>query len=644
MTFYSANVRHAIYIERYKARVVREIVALVNGVSNDLFTYIAASDLESMTRRELDRLLVQVRRIVNDGYGEITPRIADALEQFAVYEAEWTANAVTRAGLVADMGVPSDADLWSAMYSRPFQGRLLRDWLTALPANTAARVRQTIRQGYVDGLGSIEIARQIRGTRSRQGVMDISRRGSEAMVRTAVAHTSNAARTRTYKQNPRINGEQWVSVLDHRTSSICRARDGEIYLVGEGPRPPAHINCLTGDSLISASPSITGASKRWFNGEIIIIKTSGNRKLSCTPNHPVLTDKGWVAAGDLDFSHKIACRVVGEAMSSVDAQDDNTKPSISDVAETFLAHGGVFSAKVPISAPDFHGDGADGEVAIVGAYGALGIKFNSKISEGLRNSNFIWRDDAITRVSRFDLFSVRPFPTSGGLVRFFGQVRNLIWRCASHARLLLLGSVSRHPAIVEQYRGYNRRPRSEATSYPRYTNPVIEHVNNLLSVDDSGGALMLSNGRHISSIQSAIQNRSGDIELSAYLLGGNAFNVELDGLADLRRVSFSGHVFNLETVDGYYLTDNIVTHNCRSTMIPVTQGNRAAVETRPTYNDWLTNQPESVQDDILGPTRAQLFREGNYTVDRFVDQSGQEYTLDQLRQRDSDTFSELFGD
>ena len=79
-------------------------------------------------------------------------------------------------------------------------------------------------------------------------------------------------------------------------------------------------------------------------------------------------------------------------------------------------------------------------------------------------------------------------------------------------------------------------------------------------------------------------------------------------------------------------------------MIPVTQGNRAAVEARPTYNDWLTTQPESVQDDILGPTRGQLFREGNYTVDRFVDQSGQEYTLDQLRQRDSDTFSELFGD
>jgi SPP1 gp7 family putative phage head morphogenesis protein len=327
MTFYSANVRHAIYIERYKARVAREIAALVNSVSNDLFTYIAASDLENMTRRELDRLLVQVRRIVNDGYGEITPRIADALEQFAVYEAEWTASAVTRAGLVTDMGVPSDADLWAAMYARPFQGRLLRDWLTSLPANTAARVRQTIRQGYVDGLGSTEIARQIRGTRSRQGVMDISRRGAEAMVRTAVAHTSSRARDLTYEANG-VKYVQEVSVLDGRTSAQCRGLDGKIWRIGS---------------------------------------------------------------------------------------------------------------------------------------------------------------------------------------------------------------------------------------------------------------------------------------------------------SDEKRNKPPGHL------------------NCRRTRIPVTPGNRVAVQTRPTYNDWLTTQPESVQDDILGPTRAQLFREGNYTVDRFVDQSGQEYTLDQLRQRDSATFDEVFS-
>jgi hypothetical protein len=79
-------------------------------------------------------------------------------------------------------------------------------------------------------------------------------------------------------------------------------------------------------------------------------------------------------------------------------------------------------------------------------------------------------------------------------------------------------------------------------------------------------------------------------------------------------------------------------------MIPVTSGNRAALQARPTYNDWLKQQPASVQDDILGPTRGKLFREGGFTVDRFTDRSGQEYTLDQLRQRDQEAFDEALAD
>lgn len=36
---------------------------------------------------------------------------------------------------------------------------------------------------------------------------------------------------------------RWVSVLDSRTSPICRSRSGRIYPAGSGPRPPAHARC-----------------------------------------------------------------------------------------------------------------------------------------------------------------------------------------------------------------------------------------------------------------------------------------------------------------------------------------------------------------------------------------------------------------
>jgi len=341
MTFFDSATRHAIYVERYKKQLARQVIELLDDLTGSLFNEVAASDLERMTRRDLNRLLARLNRVIADGYDPITAQVESALRDFAVYEAEWQAVNIVRAGLLADIGTPSDADLWAAMFSSPFQGRLLRDWLSELHANTAKRVRETIRQGYVDGLGSAEIARLIRGTRGRSGVMDISRRGAEAMVRTAVAHTANAARDRTYQQNPVIKSVQWVSVLDHRTSSPCRNNDGRV-----GP---------------------VKRSRKW-----------------------------------------------------------------------------------------------------------------------------------------------KPPPGFKALE-------------------------------------------------PRMVRPPI----------------------HI---------------------------------------------------------------NCRSTMVPLTDGNRAALASRPTYDDWLRQQPKAVQDDVLGPKRGRLYRDGKYTVDRFTDDSGQEYTLDQLRAKDAATFEEVFGD
>jgi SPP1 gp7 family putative phage head morphogenesis protein len=56
------------------------------------------------------------------------------------------------------------------------------------------------------------------------------------------------------------------------------------------------------------------------------------------------------------------------------------------------------------------------------------------------------------------------------------------------------------------------------------------------------------------------------------------------------------------------------------------------------YQEWLKGQPARFQDDILGPTRGELFRKGNLTLDRFVAPSGRELTLAELASFDADAF------
>ena len=50
------------------------------------------------------------------------------------------------------------------------------------------------------------------------------------------------------------------------------------------------------------------------------------------------------------------------------------------------------------------------------------------------------------------------------------------------------------------------------------------------------------------------------------------------------------------------------------------------------YDTFLRRQTAEFQNEVLGPSRADLFRDG-MAVDRFTDRAGNELTLAQLRQR-----------
>lgn len=58
-----------------------------------------------------------------------------------------------------------------------------------------------------------------------------------------------------------------------------------------------------------------------------------------------------------------------------------------------------------------------------------------------------------------------------------------------------------------------------------------------------------------------------------------------------------------------------------------------------TYQQFLARQSREFQEDVLGKRRAQLFRDGGLSVDRFVDQrTGRNFTLAQLARREAAAF------
>ena len=83
---------------------------------------------------------------------------------------------------------------------------------------------------------------------------------------------------------------------------------------------------------------------------------------------------------------------------------------------------------------------------------------------------------------------------------------------------------------------------------------------------------------------------------------------------------------------------------CRSVRVPKVKelyqldirGNERAsmfgpVSAQRTYGGWLKDQSKEFQDEVLGPERAKLFRTGKISIDRFTDDFGRIYTLEELR-------------
>ena len=62
-----ATVRHSIYLERHKASVIRQIVGMVGDVNDKVIAQIIKAKIESLTRRQLDQLLANMRRTIKDG-------------------------------------------------------------------------------------------------------------------------------------------------------------------------------------------------------------------------------------------------------------------------------------------------------------------------------------------------------------------------------------------------------------------------------------------------------------------------------------------------------------------------------------------------------------------------------------------------
>lgn len=277
-------IRRQIALRRYSAGEVQRAAALLSDSEKGLIAALIAG-LDgitsgrrplpgSYTAKRLETLLDEIVTMRTDAWASVRADVTAGLRELAKEEAVNEVYTIDDAVPIRlDVVTPPVAKVIAAAVKSPFQGQLLQEWYRKLESADRARITAAVRRGVIEGRKVDEIVREIRGSRInafQDGALSATRRDLEAVVSTAVSAVSNGAREVVWEANADIlDGLRWTATLDGRTSAVCRARDGTIYEVGKGPRPPAHYRCrsvmvpvLKGSGVVGTRPTVTDTRTR----------------------------------------------------------------------------------------------------------------------------------------------------------------------------------------------------------------------------------------------------------------------------------------------------------------------------------------------------------------------------------------------
>lgn len=354
-----------------------------------------------------------------------------------------------------------------------------------------------------------------------------------------------------------------------------------VYPKHAAPMPPFHPFCLPGDALITSAIGISAVSKRWYDGDMVVVTTASGKRITATINHPILTSGGWVAAGLLNVGGDVISRAVGEPVSGYTFRHDDHQhmpTSIAEIADTFLGSGQVTAREMPVSAEHFHGDGVAGQIAVIGAYRELWDSVDAASSQSVSDLNLQVTDSGHAGLfgdGVFDLGLKAASDPCDGLVGVCSKCAPLLGGQFGHPDFASFASASDWNPGLSQNQvdagALNAKPFSDGeTGLPGNIgiNDGLNHVTGNAAALGFGDVAWSGSHGHTSLNESLANDLAADSALAANILSGESGAVIVDAIVDVNVFAWSGHVYNLETEHGHYSCSDIITHNCRCVVAP----------------------------------------------------------------------------
>ena len=408
--------------------------------------------------------------------------------------------------------------------------------------------------------------------------IEVAKRKADFLAKNETNRMVNEYKREEY-QTYGITQYVWQTMEDDRVRPYHAALNGKIIDYDEPPiqdrygnraHAGEYYNCLRGDSVITSAFKHYRLFRRKYRGVMTeLVLPLGTLKL--TPNHPVLTDRGWIKAELLNVGDKIAkCHSIFNPTSIREVNPNNTKTTID---EFFSFYFKLFGSEVSRTTElDFHSDiSVDNQVDVISIKSKLGNYLKSEftqssLQEFLTKTDKFFNDIFLTGNGTF----FKAFPVQGfisyDLMSLCDKVFSFFFSSKFHSVEHSFRAISWLNTLLDKSIGYNLTANREFFC-KLFDTPTLTIQTYQLILWDLFYSMIY---RFIPEI---FESFSQPLSFTASELSDfskcQAALIEFDTIQEKIISVFEGHIYNLENSNNWYYTENYITKNCRCRQRPI---------------------------------------------------------------------------
>lgn len=494
---------------------------------------------------------------------------ADGIPSFIAKSVKVTTASEAAERAEEDIDFPTEAPDWLVEAAQDFILEVFQeDYWLRIPEHTRDDIELTLYNAIADGRSIRDIASEIQDRHGAQ----YTRARATMVARTEMTGAMNAGHTEAIREAyggiPDIQpAKEWLSVHSLTTREEHSEADGQIVPLdddfevgGERCAFPGdarlsaamRINCMcvpAGSHIAATGGQVVAATNMLYSGPLVEIETRSGRIGKATPNHPVLTTKGWVRYGDLQRGdYVIACEVRDESRLGA-VENKQQKPLlVEDVFETLKA--AAKDVKVAARLPfQSHGDAQNGQ----GKVHVVVADWMLPLPSG---------DDACKHRKEFSLAgAARKVGSSHRGVHVpAGPSETLSVRVGAKHAMPLEATLDHRPGHTKAIRQFNLPHAAEVEAADLLlvewdslrAGPAREIEGKWTNRSDAAGAQTSLDGAAGHSVLPGDSDDTGPVVIFA------------DEVIDRRERVLQGHrhVYDLQCQRGWYASDGIIVHNC----------------------------------------------------------------------------------